>query len=347
MAQTEQTKSTLFVVTTFQGKSKIESYWKECFFSDDFSEWNVKIIDGQVIPHESHFWADNYYKSAQNRLLIDLFARNKVKSGDVFVFTEAFNYLVVPLTTFRYEFNLDIRFVGFWSNSVFNYQTKTGKWGKEFFFSIFNAYDLNCFPTEQHLNIFNWRFSMYVSRRSEYVVSGFPFEYLYDNYDPVSLRDDVVVFPWAIKDEIQQKVFRGFKDELPDCEFVLAQETYNQRSLYKSLLNRSKCLFWGGDVIDDPVMIFEAMCNGVIPIIPERTFLYFDFPSKYYYPKSMVEPRLSNNKELIVIRHRLQLVDIIRDRIKNYDDLKDKVRSDALVMKHLYRNDIVKEKLKK
>lgn len=346
MVQTEQTnKPTLFIVTTFQGKSKIESYWKECFITEDFSNWNVKVIDGQLIPHESNFWADNYYKSAQNRLLVDLFAKNKVKSGDVFLFTEALNYLIVPLTMFRYEFNLDIRFVGFWANSVFKYKKSSGKWGKEFFYSIFNAYDLNCFPTQRHLDIFNLRFRTYVSRRSEFVVSGFPFEYLYKNFDPLTLRDDIVVFPWEIKDEIQQKIFRGFKDELPQYEFVVAQETHNQRHLYKNLLNRSKCLFWAGDVIDDPVMIFEAMCCGVVPIVPQRTFLYFDFPEKYCYPKTMVEPRLSNNKELIVIRHRLQLADIIREKIELYDELSNKVRDDAKLMNTLYRNDILKEKL--
>ena len=93
-------------------------------------------------------------------------------------------------------------------------------------------------------------------------------------------------------------------------------------------------------------MIFEAMCNGVVPILPERAFLYFDSPSKYYYPKSMIEPRLSNDKNLIVIRHRLQLADIIHDRIKRYEELCQGVRNDALVMKTLYRNDILKEKLK-
>lgn len=330
-------KPTIFVVTAYKGTSHIESYWKECFRTELFSEWNVNVIDGQAIVHESSFWADSYYKFAQNKFLMDLFAKNKVRNGDIFVLTEALNYLVVPLTIFRQEMNLDIRVVGFWGDSLFKYRKNTFKWSRHFFFSIFNAFDLNCFPTEQHRRIFNWRFDSYFQRRTPDAVTGYPFSYLYERYQP-GFKDDIIVFPWELTDDIQQKIFKGFQFDFPNIQFVLAQHEYNQRDLYVELLKKSKGVFWGGGRIVDPVLIFEAMCNAAIPFAPEKTFVYHDFPDRYYYNKRYLEPRMTQNRGLLAVRRRFQLLDLIRERLDSYNETADEVRNDAKEMMGKYYN---------
>lgn len=340
-------KNTLHIITTFQGNSKIEGYWKEAFHDNIFTEkWNVNVIDGQFIEHESKFWADSYFKFAQNKFVFDLFSKNKVKNGDIFIFTEAMNYLLVPMSFIRYEFNLDVKFVGFWGNSVFGYRKTTSRWGKEFYYSTFNAYDLNLFQTFKHERLFNWRFKGFRSRRSPSAIVGYPFGYLYERFKPEIEKENIVVFPWEIKDEIQTRLFKGFHADFPGWDFVFAQKDFNQRDHYVKLLDRSKAMFWGGDRIDDPVVIFEGMSKGVIPFLPERTFYYHDFPSKYQYYKNLFEGRLSTNPGLLVVRRRFQLLDFMKEKFDNYEEWKETARLDAKVMKEEYYNtELFKEKL--
>lgn len=339
--------NTLFLITTYQGSSHIEGYWREAFNISLFSDmFKIVVIDGQEVTYESNFWGDQYFKFGQSKILLDLFSKNKVKSGDIFVITEAFNHLIVPLTLIRHEFNIDVKFVSFWGNSVFNYRKTTKKWGKEFFYSIFNSYDLNCFPTEQHFKLFNWRFGLHQSRRSKHAIVGYPFGYLYDRFNPEIEKDNIVVFPYPLKDEIQQHIFKNFAYDIPEYQFIFAQKDYNRRDLYIDLLDKSKGLFWGGDRIDDPILIFEAMCKGIVPFVPNRTFYYYDFNSYYHYNKQIFEPRRSSNPGLLVVRRRFQLIDFLKEKLYEYDKWKDIVRSDALIMKErYYNNELFKQEL--
>lgn len=346
-------KRTIHVLTEYSGLNKIESYWRECFKDEDFSEFDVNIIEGHPASHDSYLWSDTYYKSTQLKQLLDMMQKHDIKKGDVFVFTNAWNYVAVPLSFFRHEFGLDIRLIGFWGNSLFNQQSPMWKrfknrykgWGRDFELALFNAYDMNCFLCEEHWKLFHRKYQYIKGAYKTHVsISGYPFGFLSRQVLGETKKSKIIVFPYDINDDIQVTLFKGLASELTDYEFVYAQKEHNHRWKYKLLLKEAMGLFCGKNEEHDPVMLYEGMLNGVIPMVPSRLMYYYFFPEIYQYPTELSAPK--HNKMLYVVRNRMQLQDFICERIDNYDKYYERLKSDAKeIGEKYYKNDIFKKEL--
>jgi len=334
------TKPTIHVVTEYNRKVHIETYWKDCFRDEDFNEYNVNIIDGSHISHDSFLWADTYYKNTQLRTIMDMLLRGEIKNGDVFVFVNAWNFVAVPLSYFKDEYGLDIKLIGFWGNALFNqespmwqrFKRKYKSWGREFEHSLFQSYDMNCFLCEEHATLFFNKYSR-LKRKGNWEVTGFPFEYIAKRVVNKP-KEDIVLFPYEINSDIQVKVFQGLSSELKQYQFVFAQEHHNNRMLYLDLLRKSKSVFCGREAEANPVVLWEAMVNGVFPMMPDKLMYYYVFPSKYHYPRELSSAK--NNKFLYLLRNRFQMADFVRGVMDGYEDSVQGLLEDAEVMRVKY-----------
>lgn len=295
-----------------------------------------------MIAHDSYLWSDTKYKSSQLNAVLDLMQRNSIKDGDIFIFTNAWNFVAVPLSYFRHEFKLDIKLISFWGNSLFNQSSpmwqrfKTSKkgWGREFESALFKAYDLNCFLCQEHWELFQKKYQQIQAVRiTEVAITGYPFEYLTRDVANVEKKNKIV-FPYDLKEEFQVQIFQGLGSELKDYEFVFARKEANNRWKYKLLLNESIGMFCGSRTESDPVLLYEGMLNGLIPFVPNRLMYQYVFPEYYQYPSPLSKPK--NNKFLYVVRNRLQLQDFILEKLNNYNEWKDKVKEDAKVLGDKY-----------
>ena len=329
-------KRTLHILTDYTPfDNKIESYWRECFKDQDFSEFNVNVIEGQIVPSDSYLWSDSNYKASQLRTILDMVTKHSIKKGDVFIFTNAWNFVAVPLSFFRHEFGLDITLIAFWGNSLFNqsspmwwrFRKSKKSWGRDFEIALFKAYDLNCFLCDEHWKLFQRKYYQVQGQRiTEVAITGYPFEYLTRNITSIEKKNKII-FPYQINDEFQVQIFKSLAVELTDYEFVFARDKYNNRWQYKLLLNESVGMFCGARTESDPVMLYEGMLNGVIPFVPSRLMYQYIFPDYYQYPSPLSKPK--QNKFLYVIRNRLQLQDFIREKIDNYGEWKEILMKDA------------------
>lgn len=325
-------KPNLFVFGDFSPINDYsDAYWRECFFHTDFDRYKVRIIEGQYQRYESFLFSDISFKHQQLRTLLDLFAINEIKDGDVFVFANAWNYVAVPLSFFRYEYGLDIKMIGFWGNSVFNktspmvrrLKMKTD-WGYNFEMSLFKTYDLNCFFSEEHQKMFS---SRHKSVKEAGVVTGFPFGYLKDEVKQKP-KQNLVFTPWPVKDEIQLRVWKGMRgDHHKDLLFIDSWRTHTTREKYKELLKEAKFLFCPKEMDNDPVLIYEAMLYGVVPFLQRKQLFQMLFSDEYLIPEIQMAKK---NKYLYMMRHRMMLSDFFTDRIDNYDEWKVKVETDAI-----------------
>lgn len=337
-------KKTIHVITEYNRKVHIETYWKDCFRDVDFNDFSVNIIDGSHISHDSFLWADTYYKNTQLRTIMDMLLRGEIKNGDVFVFVNAWNFISVPLSYFKDEYGMDIKMVGFWGNALFNqespmwqrFKRKYKKWGRDFEGSLFNSYDMNCFLCDEHSDLF---FNKYprLKKHSNWAVTGFPFEYITRRIVKKD-KSNIILFPYEINSDLQIKVFKGLSTELPQYEFVYAQEHHNNRILYLDLLRKSKAMFCGRYTEANPVVLWEGMLNGVVPMVPDKLMYYYMFPKDYQYPNELSSAK--NNKFLYLLRNRFQMVDFVKNIIDTYESSLDTLLFDANEMtKRYYSNE--------
>lgn len=346
----EQTLHIVVDYTPFN--NKIETYWRECFKDTDFAQFKVNIIEGSILNHDSYLWADTYYKSSQLKSIMDMVNRNQIKSGDVFIFTNAWNFTAVPLTYFRYEFGLDIKMIGFWGNALFNqfapisqrFKGSKRTWGRFFEISLYKAYDLNCFLCDEHWQLFRNKYQQIEGiYNTEVAITGYPFEYL-----TRAISDEVkqkkIIFPYEVNDEFQVSIFKGLQTDLPDYEFVFARKTHNHRWQYRQLLRESMGMFCGARLEFDPVVLYEGMLHGILPFVPQRLMYQYVFPEYYQYPTFLSRPR--TGKFLSMVRNKLQLRDFLLERLDSYEKWKDVVKKDAVELgEKYYSNKPFKEKL--
>lgn len=325
---------TLHIVCEFKGKSRIERYWQECFRDKDFENYSVNIIEGTVINHDSLFFSKSWYDHIQSKIIIDLVRDNKVQKGDVFIFANAFNFLIPQLRYFVDEFQLGIKLIGFWSNSLAfkeapiysKFKASEFKWEQKYERLLYEAYDVNCFFNESQADsFFKGR-----KRTGNYRITGHPFEYLTRDIQEDE-KDDIILFPFEVKNDTQTTLFKGITFELKKkFQFISVQsKTFNERTKFQDLLKISKGIFCASYTEYDPVLIYEAMLNGVAPIVPDN-FIYQDIiPQEYQYPRQLIV-----EKNMKLLRHKFQVADEVLSIIDNYDH--DVVRTQAKIIGEKY-----------
>lgn len=333
-------RRTLHILT--ERTTSIENYWRECWYDKDFVDYDINIIDGNAVPHESTLFVDTHYKSIQLKVLLSLIELNKIKNGDVFVFTNAWNYVAVPLSYFRDEYQLDITMIGVWGDSLYNqfspmwqrFKNAKKTFGRQFELALFNAYDRNCFLSENELKLFVNKYGERFESKESVRITGYPFEYISRTPSTGTKRENLIVFPYNVTNDMHVNVFRGLEGEMPNLGFVYAQKSHNSRTSYRNLLQQSKLMFCSQTAETNPVLLWEGMCNGVIPLVPSRLMYYHVFPKIYQYPSSLTKPK--NNKFLYLMRSRGQLNNLFTERLNRYDELQTQLSQDAKELTEKY-----------
>lgn len=325
-------RKTLFIVTELG--APIENYWRECWWNGDFAKYDIKIVDGTTISHESALFADTYYKSIQLKVLMNMVETGKIRDGDVFIFTNAWNYIAVPLCYFRDEYKLNITMIGVWGDSLYNqfspmwqrFKGASKTFGRQFEYALFNAYDYNCFLSENEIDLFEGKYGR-VANSNSIRVTGYPFEYL-SRVKKVDIeRENFILFPYKVTNDMQVNAFRGLEGELSSLNFIYTYDTHSSRTAYRNLLQQSKLMFCSQVAETNPVLLWEGMCNGVVPMVPSRLMYYQVFPKEYQYPSLLTKAR--HNKYLYLMRSRAQLADLFIDRVGRYDEIAEKMKSDT------------------
>lgn len=332
-------RRTLHIFT--ESTPPIENYWRECWYDKDFVEYDINIIDGASIPHESMLFTDTWYKSIQLKSMLSLFEQNKVRNGDVFIFTNAWNYVAVPLSYFKDEYKLDITLIGVWGDSLYNqfspmwqrFKNAKKTFGRQFEKALFDVYDRNCFLSANELDLFAKKYGNIEDRKSVYI-TGYPFEYISRAKPAETKRDDLIIFPYNVSNDMHVNVFKGLDSEMPNLGFIYAHKSHGSRTAYRNLLLQGKLMFCSQTAETNPVLLWEGMCSGVVPIVPARLMYYHVFPKYYQYPSLLSKAK--NNKYLYLMRQRGQLRDLFNDRLQNYEEMQETLATDASEMTQKY-----------
>lgn len=270
---------------------------------------DVQVISGPTdIPSATtpgaflNFGGTNIYKSSQVEQMGRLFCNGAVRSGDHFVFTDAWHPGIINLKYMSELLGIPVVTHGLWHAGSYDPQDFLGRlvgdkpWVRHAEKSFFYAFDHNYFATDFHINIFSKNLldanlsTIYKNKTSGKVIrSGWPMEYMTDTlaaYKGMKKRD-LVLFPHRIAPEKQVEIFRDLKEHLPQYEFVVCQDQQLTKDQYHRLLGESKLVFSANLQETLGISWYEGAVVDAIPMVPDRlsysemAFDTFKYPSEW------------------------------------------------------------------
>ena len=188
--------------------------------------------------------------------------------------------------------------------------------------AFFEAVDHNYFATDFHINLLIENLLGSTPRESrlglmnpgKIVRSGWPMEYMVDTLDMYKNMDkrNLILFPHRIAPEKQVEIFRDLKEQLPQYEFVVCQDTTLTKNEYHNLLGESKLVFSANLQETLGISWYEGALVGAIPMVPDRLSYSEMAINEFKYPSEWTKDFDS------YLKHRTEICDKIVNYMENY-----------------------------
>jgi hypothetical protein len=341
---------TVYVVDIEAVDTRYTKQWKEYLPKQLSKHMNeVVVITGGEVPMSTtpgaflNFAGTNNYKAQQMLEISELFAADKIKDGDYFLYTDAWNPTVIQLKYMAELLSIKIRIGGMWHAGSYDPHDFLGRligdkpWVRKAEQSMFHAYDDNYFATEFHAKIFAENLlqfkSMFGMTTTEWFVQqdnvhvvGWPMEYLRDTMLPYKHMEkrDTIVFPHRLAPEKQLDIFKDLQQELPEYEFIVCQEQELTKNEYHNILSEAKIVFSANLQETLGISAYEGMLVGAIPMVPDRLSYTEMYDEEFKYPSEWTESWDSYTQ------YKTKLVDRIRKYMKDYKNYDNYLNSNAV-----------------
>jgi len=308
---------TVYIVELEPVETRYTAQWKE-YLPKQMADagLDVEVITGpDDAPQDTtpgaflNFSGTNYWKSEQLKTISQMFADGTVKDGDYFLYTDAWNPTVLQLKYMSELLGVNIKIGGMWHAGSYDPADFLGRligdapWCRLAEESMFNVFDHNFFATQFHIDMFLEAFPNVDKSKIHQV--GWPMEYmepLLREYDIPTNKMDLVLFPHRVAPEKQVEIFKDLAKEMPDVEFVVAQEHNLTKDEYHMLLSRSKIVFSANTQETLGISCFEGALVGAYPMVPDRLSYTEMYGHSFKYPSSWSESwdsYLANKDKLV------------------------------------------------
>jgi hypothetical protein len=271
---------------------------------------DVQVISGpEDIPKATtpgaflNFGGTNIYKSRQVEEFSRLFTSGAIKSGDHFIFTDAWHPGIINLKYMSELLGIKVVIHALWHAGSYDPQDFLGRligdapWVRHAEKSFFAAIDHNYFATDFHINLFcdNLLTDTFDDVIKEFIQerkiirSGWPMEYMHDAllmYKNMPKRD-LILFPHRIAPEKQLPIFEDLRQHLPQYDFKVCQEYPLTKNEYHNMLGEAKLVFSANLQETLGISWYEGALVDAIPMVPDRlsysemAFDTFKYPSEW------------------------------------------------------------------
>ncbi len=324
----------LYLIDLEPVDTRYTSEWKK-YLPQQLSDAGIEniVISGGAVPQMVtpgaflNFAGTNTYKANQLLKIANLFFKNEVKDGDYFLYTDAWNPTVIQLKYMAELLGIKIKVGGMWHAGSYDPQDFLGRligdvpWVRNAEASMFHCYDHNFFATDFHLKMFiNELFGEDdLEKWKEYypgtVIVGWPMDYMYELLAPylTTPKQNKIIFPHRLAPEKQVEIFRDLANELPDYEWVIAQERRLTKQEYHGLMSECKIVFSANLQETLGISVYEGGLMGAFPLMPNRLSYKEMWPEGCLYPSEWTESWDS------YLEHKDKLIDVIVRIIEAYD----------------------------
>jgi len=303
---------------------------------------DVQVISGpKDIPSATtpgaflNFGGTNIYKSRQVEEFSRLFTSGAVKSGDHFIFTDAWHPGIINLKYMSELLNIKVVIHALWHAGSYDPQDFLGRlignapWVRHAEKSFFHAINHNYFATDFHIRMFDnnllndglmenpWRYEdmkEYLENK-KIIRSGWPMEYMPDTllmYKNMPKRN-LILFPHRIAPEKQLPIFEDLKERLPQYEFKVCQEYPLTKNEYHNMLGEAKLVFSANLQETLGISWYEGALVDAIPMVPNRLSYSEMALDDFKYPSEWTESFESYHT------HREKVVHQIIQYMENYE----------------------------
>jgi hypothetical protein len=293
-----------------------------------------------------NFGGTNIYKAVQVETMGRLFTEGKVRSGDHFIFTDAWHPGIINLKYMSELLGIPVTIHALWHAGSYDPQDFLGRligdaaWVRYSEKAFFNAVDHNYFATQFHIDLFvehllevpqgkitNVAGSL--MREGKIVRTGWPMEYMSDTITPYKAKKrDLILFPHRIAPEKQVEIFKDLAEALPQYEWVVCQEQNLTKEEYHTLLGQAKIVFSANLQETLGISMYEGALTDAIPMVPNRLSYTEMYAEIWKYPSSWTESYSS------FLSHKQELCDKIVEYITDYDEYAKLVPQQARSLHH-------------
>ena len=308
----------------------------------------VVVVSGGETPQATtpgaflNFGGTNVYKSKQLEQIGEMFCNGKVRDGDYFLYTDAWNPTVIQLRYMAELLGVDIRIGGMWHAGSYDPQDFLGRlignkpWVRNAEQSMYDCYDDNYFATDFHIDLFAK--SLNIDSDKTHRV-GWPMEYLRDtllSYKGMDKRN-LILFPHRIAPEKQVEIFNDLATQLPQYEFVICQERSLDKNEYHNLLGEAKLVFSANLQETLGISWYEGAVVGALPMVPDRlSYTEMALPEFKYPSDWTIDFNSYRNNRVKVVNQIVEYMEHYDDFLVALDKQVKKLNTDFFSGKKLY-----------
>lgn len=284
-----------------------------------------------------NFGGTNVYKARQVEKIGRLFCEGTIKSGDHFLFTDAWHPGIINLKYMSELLQIPVTIHALWHAGSYDPQDFLGRlignkpWVRHAEKSFFDIIDHNYFATDFHIRMFvtnllnderhfnmNYESKDVARLRStdKIVRSGWPMEYMTDVLKPWKgmKKRDLIVFPHRIAPEKQVEIFRDLAERNPQYEWVVCQDHSLTKDQYHTLLGEAKIVFSASLQETLGIGCYEGCILDALPLVPDRLSYTEMYSDVVRYPSEWTEDFAH------YLKFRTHLEDRINSMMKNYKE---------------------------
>lgn len=337
-------------------------------------EIEIINIEGEQVPPITtpgaflDFGATNIFKSTQLTVIAEQFQHGKVKPGDKFLFTDAWNPTVISVKYMSELLNIPVELHGMWHAGSYDPQDFLGRlignksWVRHSEKAMYFSYNTNWFATDFHIdmfikNIFQWPTSSEIDMRAftaakEIAVSteqisqtGWPMSYLFDilkDYSKLSKKKQIV-FPHRLAPEKQVEIFKDLAQTLPEYEWIVCQETPLTKDQYHKILGESAIVFSANLQETYGISCIEGAICGAVPLVPDRLSYSEMYTDTFKYPSDWTINFDS------YIAHKNEMISLIHATMKNIgtDQMRDNIKKQLrLLERYVHADNLISAMIK-
>jgi hypothetical protein len=279
----------------------------------------VVTIDGEGANNATttgaflDFATTNYYKAAQVQAISELFMHGRVKPGDKFLVTDAWNFAITAIRYMSDLLEIPVEIHGIWHAGHYDPTDILGmkmqkSWPPHQERAWFHACDYNWYATNFHRSMFLTNLDIDYKSAYKAQRSGQPHELLIDQLEPLQAKEKapVVIWPHRYNADKQPEIAEDLKDTF---DITITAKMGLTKQQYYGVLGRSQVIFSCALHENLGISIMEAVLAGSIPVLPDRCSYAEMYPKEFLYP-SVWTSNYENYQN-----YKPQLVEFIQDRV--------------------------------
>ena len=309
-------------------------------------DYQVVTIDGEDFKPDVRtegafldFGATNVYKSTQTTAVSKLFSNGKVKAGDKFLITDAWNFIITPIKYMSDLLDIPVEIHSIWHAGAYDPSDILGykmqpDWPNHVEKSWYYSSDYNYYATNFHKDMFLRNLNIPQGNYNKAIRSGQPHELIVDNLTQyqTTAKTNTVMWPHRYNDDKQPAIAEDLSN---DFAMVITQKMNLDKSEYYAKMGGCKAIFSCALHENLGISVMEAVLTGAIPIVPDRCSYSEMYLPEFKYPSEWTKDYVA------YVENRSQLTAFIQDKLDNFNQYTEKLEEQRNILIRDYLNSSV------